>query len=57
MEEVVQVAKARGLKIPDGIVPQLIKSCTDINEGIRSSMPMDHLEHRPMEVEVILVRL
>ncbi|WWD16890.1 hypothetical protein CI109_101322 [Kwoniella shandongensis] len=55
MEEVVAVAKAKGLTIPDGTVEKLIKQCTDVAyPGLPSSMMADNNAKRPMEVEVIL---
>jgi 2-dehydropantoate 2-reductase len=54
MEEVAAVARAKGLKIPEGTVERLIKQCTDVKDGLPSSMMFDYLAKRPMEVEVIL---
>ncbi|KAL7419931.1 hypothetical protein Q5752_005850 [Cryptotrichosporon argae] len=55
MEEVVAVARAKGLCIPDGTVERLIKQCTDVGgPGLPSSMMADNEAGRPMEVEVIL---
>ncbi len=54
MNEVAAVAKAKGLDVPEGTVEKLIKQCTDVKEGLPSSMLFDHMSQRPMEVEVIL---
>ncbi|WVR04160.1 hypothetical protein IAU60_001159 [Kwoniella sp. DSM 27419] len=55
MNEVCEVARAKGLKIPEGTVDKLIKQCTDVAyPGLPSSMMADNLAGRPMEVEVIL---
>lgn len=54
MREVEAVAKAKGLRIPDGTVDRLIKECTDVATGLPSSMMFDNFAGRPMEVEVIL---
>lgn len=54
MREVEAVAKAKGLKVPENKVNELIKQCTDVKEGLPSSMMFDNLSKRPMEVEVIL---
>jgi ketopantoate reductase len=54
MNEVAAVARAKGLTVPDDTVEKLIKQCTDVKEGLPSSMLFDHLALRPMEVEVIL---
>jgi len=55
MEEVAAVARAKGLKIPDGTVERLIKQCTDVGGGgLPSSMMFDNFAGRPMETEVIL---
>ncbi len=52
MNEVAAVARAKGLNVPDETVEKLIKQCTDVKEGLPSSMLFDHLAMRPMEVEV-----
>ena len=52
MSEVVEVARAKGLVVPEGTVGKLIKQCTDVKEGLPSSMMFDYLAGRPMEVEV-----
>jgi hypothetical protein len=52
MGEVVQVAKAKGLNVPEGTVDKLILQCTSVKEGLPSSMLYDYLAGRPMEVEV-----
>lgn len=54
MEEVVAVARAKGMTVPDDTVPKLIKQCTDVTTGLPSSMMADNFAGRPMEVEVIL---
>lgn len=54
MEEVVAVARAKGMTVPDDTVPKLIKQCTDVKTGLPSSMMADNFAGRPMEVEVIL---
>lgn len=56
MREVEAVAKAKGLKVPEGTVEKLIKQCTDVGElGLPSSMMAVNLAGRPMEVEVSLI--
>lgn len=53
MQEVVAVARAKGLTIPDDTVDKLIKQCTDVAfPGLPSSMMADNFAKRPMEVEV-----
>ena len=52
MGEVVQVARAKGLKVPEGTIDKLIEQCTSVKEGLPSSMLFDYLAGRPMEVEV-----
>jgi hypothetical protein len=52
MGEVVQVAKAKGLNVPEGTIDKLIEQCTSVKEGLPSSMLFDYLAGRPMEVEV-----
>ena len=52
MSEVINVARAKGLVVPEGTVDRLIKQCTDVKEGLPSSMMFDYLAGRPMEVEV-----
>jgi 2-dehydropantoate 2-reductase len=52
MNEVAAVARAKGLNVPDGTVEKLIKQCTDVKEGLPSSMLFDFVAMRPMEVEV-----
>jgi 2-dehydropantoate 2-reductase len=54
MEEVVAVARAKGMTVPDDTVEKLIKQCTDVKTGLPSSMMADNFAGRPMEVEVIL---
>ncbi|OXH21286.1 2-dehydropantoate 2-reductase [Cryptococcus neoformans] len=55
MNEVVAVAKAKGLTVPDGTTEKLIKQCTDVSyPGLPSSMMADVKAQRPTEVEVIL---
>lgn len=53
MNEVVAVAKAKGLTVPDGTTEKLIKQCTDVPyPGLPSSMMADVKAQRPTEVEV-----
>lgn len=52
MGEVVQVAKAKGLNVPEGTIDKLIEQCTSVKGGLPSSMLFDYLAGRPMEVEV-----
>lgn len=53
MNEVVTVAKAKGLTVPDGTTEKLIKQCTDVPyPGLPSSMMADVKAQRPTEVEV-----
>lgn len=52
MGEVVQVAQAKGLNVPEGTIDKLIEQCTSVKEGLPSSMLFDYLAGRPMEVEV-----
>jgi hypothetical protein len=54
MEEVVAVARAKGMTVPEDTVEKLIKQCTDVKTGLPSSMMADNFAGRPMEVEVIL---
>ncbi|KAE8540667.1 hypothetical protein D1P53_003031 [Cryptococcus gattii VGV] len=55
MNEVVAVAKAKGLTVPDGTTEKLITQCTDVPyPGLPSSMMADVKAQRPTEVEVIL---
>jgi len=56
MNEVVAIAKAKGLMIPDGLADKLIEDCLNIKEGLPSSMLMDHMAGRPTEVEVHIIR-
>lgn len=54
MTEVIAVATAKGLNIPDGTVDKLIEQCVSVKAegGLGSSMMMDCLGGRGMEVEV-----
>ena len=53
MEEVIAVARAKSLIIPEDTLHKLIKRCTDEpGDGLPSSMMADCLAGRPMEVEV-----
>jgi len=54
MNEVVAVAKAKGITMPNGIVEKHIHDCMIIEGGLSSSMLIDHMEKRPMEIEAIL---
>jgi ketopantoate reductase len=54
MREVESVAKAKGLNVPEGTVEELMTKCIDVAAGFSSSMMLDNLAGRPMEVEVIL---
>ncbi|GHJ89501.1 hypothetical protein NliqN6_5903 [Naganishia liquefaciens] len=54
MGEVVDVARAKGLTVPDGSVDKLIEQCTSVKDGLPSSMLDDYVAGRPTEVEVIL---
>jgi len=55
MNEVAAVARAKGLKIPDGTPEALLAKCKAMGApGLPSSMWMDSEAGRPMEVEVIL---
>jgi 2-dehydropantoate 2-reductase len=51
MGEVVQVARAKGLTVPEGTIDKLIEQCTSVKGGLPSSMLFDYLAGRPMEVE------
>jgi ketopantoate reductase len=55
MGEVVQVAKAKGLTVPEGTIDKLIEQCTSVKGGLPSSMLFDYLAGRPMEVEVRMI--
>jgi 2-dehydropantoate 2-reductase len=58
MVEVTSIARAKGLVIPDGTIPRLMKQCRDAEGkdplGLPSSMMFDCLNGRGMEVESIL---
>ncbi|WOO85137.1 Putative 2-dehydropantoate 2-reductase [Vanrija pseudolonga] len=55
MSEVVAVARAKGLTVPEGTERDLLKQCQAVGgPGLPSSMMFDNEAGRPMEVEVIL---
>jgi ketopantoate reductase len=55
MNEVVAVARAKGLEVPDSIPAELLAKCKGMpGAGLPSSMMMDNEAGRSMEVEVIL---
>lgn len=55
MAEVMAVAKAKGLSIPEGTPEKLLRDVQVVpGPGLPSSMMMDNEAGRPMEVEVIL---
>ncbi|KAL1410306.1 hypothetical protein Q8F55_004312 [Vanrija albida] len=55
MREVVAVARAKGLTVPEGTEEDLLKQCQAVGgAGLPSSMMFDNEAGRPMEVEVIL---
>src|SRR5882762_1145805 len=57
MNEVVAIAKAKGLTMPDDIVERHIHDCVTVEGGLPSSMLMDHMQQRPMEIEVRSIRV
>jgi hypothetical protein len=57
MNEIVAIAKAKGLTMPDDIVERHIQACLCVKGGLPSSMLMDHVQQRQMEVEVHNTRM
>ena len=51
MREIYEVAKARGIRLPDDAVNQALASLDSLPENAMSSMQRDIMAHRPSELE------